>query len=69
MQQRKKSSPKKQAPKTFWTHQVISQSMNLVGDFRSNALNVMIKNSGGRIKQMDEAYLVEQRYTGIMQSY
>ena len=70
MQQRQRSSPKRQkTPKTFWTHQVISQSMNLVGEFRSNALNIMVKNSGGRLNQMDEANIVDQRYTGIMQSY
>lgn len=67
MQQRQRSPPKK--AKTFWTHQVISQSMNLVQDYRNNALRIMVKSAGGRFNQMDEASLVDVRYTGIMQRY
>lgn len=64
----RQKSPTKNS-KTFWTHQVISQSMNMAQDFRGNALNIMVKSVGGRMNQMDEQTLVETRYTGIMQSY
>ena len=65
--QRKRSPPKK--TKTFWTQSVIGQSMATAQDFRNNALNIYVKGSNGRLNNLDDASLVEHRYTGMMQRY
>ena len=43
--------------------------MQVAEDFRAQALNDVVKQSGGRMQQMDKATLIKQRYTGIMQYY
>lgn len=68
--QRQRSPPKKvKNPKTFWTQSVIGQSMNTAQDFRNSALNVYVQASKGRLNNLDEASLVEHRYTGMMQRF
>lgn len=64
---RQRSPAKK--PKTFWTQQVINQSMSLAQDYRNNALNVLMQNTSRRLQNMEEASLLNHRYTGIMQRY
>ena len=68
--QRQRSPPKKaKNPKTFWTQSVIGQSMNTAQDFRNSALNDYVQASKGRLNNLDEASLVENRYTGMMQRF
>lgn len=54
-----------QKARTFWTQQVVNTSMELAQDYKVNALNAMVQQSGGRLANKDEDYLVEQRYTSI----
>ena len=43
--------------------------MNTVQDFRNSALNIYVQASKGRLNNLDEASLVEHRYTGMMQRF